>query len=209
MKKTFNYPPEGWTADSKWDADRLALEVCKIASSAEIKATRLTAGNPFAVGWNSVTQFGRDHLRFINERSGCTVKVFIGGGEIEPGLMLVWEQLVDQEIVFGGPYQKQAPAKGNEDTGTELTKLMYARVSEQAKGLIVEAFKLSDQSEERFMKTTIEVLARKYYPKKINYVFEIFDKEFEGTSLENQPWEFISLNSFISSRTLRNWTAGK
>ena len=123
MKKIFDYPLEGWTAESSWDADELALAFYKIASDVGIKVHRFPSGNPYAVGWNTLLQFGVCSVSFTNQRAGCTLEVVNAyeDKEIDPDILLLWKYFVDKGVVFGELYKRDLTVRGDNATPAPST----------------------------------------------------------------------------------------
>jgi len=214
MKKIFDYPEQGWPADSYSRVVKLAPEIHKQATEIGIEARLLGASN----SWDKAIQSIGFNITFRETDYGCHLWVYIfDDNDNALKFLLLWKQLVDQGRVWGGPYKKplavEAPPEHTEQkkplpkTRSDLTYVAHQTVSEEAKSIILNAFRAKPKrpSAEQFIKYQISKLidlTRDLYSKA--YLMAVFDIEKESRKWDG-PTEELIVEDFIGPARLRQW----
>jgi hypothetical protein len=201
MKKIFDYPAEGWPAESKWHAAKLALEIYKRATEKEICARLLSPSNPYVVGHNKAIQSPGFNMQLRNEDYGCHLGVYVFD-ETEDVLrfLILWKSLVDEDIVFGGPYRK--------GTKVDLAGFKKAKVKDQVREIVCEVMKTEGWSPNdiRTLYTLGDIALAS--PKDYDEVMNVLERAYGNH--KDRPGgvllEDCRLSDFMrSDHTLYNW----
>lgn len=112
--KLFEYPPNGWEAESSWDAGFLALAMHKVSSQVGIKAFIHNPSNPYLLGYDKILQFSGVRIEFKDQDYGCSLHIVIADQkEIDRGFFVIWKYFVDKGLFWGGPYIKDLTSENN------------------------------------------------------------------------------------------------